>query len=54
MWCYVRMLKAKWTDKIRNKNVLEQTDKGKSFWSKPSRRTAKLAVHKLRYHALVN
>lgn len=54
MWCYRRMMKIKWTDMIRNEEVLTMVGEQKSLWKTLVRRRDRLVGHVLRHPSLVS
>ncbi|KDR23911.1 hypothetical protein L798_10261, partial [Zootermopsis nevadensis] len=49
MWCYRRMLRIKWTDKVRNELVLDRIGEGRSLWKNLTRRRDRMVGHILRH-----
>jgi hypothetical protein len=53
MWCYRRMKKIRWTDRITNEEVLERISKRKSMWKSIQKRRNELIGPILRYDGLL-
>lgn len=53
MWCYRRMLKIKWTDKIKNEEVLSQIAEERNLWKTIQKRRDRFVGHLLRHDSLV-
>ena len=45
MWCYRRMLKIRWVDKVTNEEVLRQIDEERSVWKNIVKRRGRLIGH---------
>lgn len=54
MWCYRRMMKIRWSDKVRNEDVLERVGEERSIWKTIVRRRTRLVGHILRHPGIVN
>ena len=54
MWCYRRMLKVRWVDKVLNEEVLRRVDEKRSLWRHLTKRRDRLVGHILRHEGLVN
>lgn len=53
MWCYRRMKKIRWTDRITNEEVLEGVSEKKSIWKNIQKRRNELIGHILRHDGLL-
>ena len=53
MWCYRRMLKIRWVDKITNEEVLRRVGEKISLWQHLTKRRDRLVGHILRHDGLV-
>lgn len=53
MWCYRRMQKISWTDRITNEEVLEKVSERKSMWKSIQKRRNELIGHILRHDGLL-
>jgi|AKYZ01.1.fsa_nt_gi Reverse transcriptase (RNA-dependent DNA polymerase). len=53
MWCYRRMLKIGWTDRVRNEEVLARMGCGMCLWRSIVRRRTELIGHTLRHESLL-
>lgn len=54
MWCYRRMLKIRWTDMVRNEEVLTRIGEEKCLWNTLTRRRNRMVGHILRHPSLVS
>ena len=54
MWCYRRMLKIRWVDRITNEEVLRRMDENRTLWKTLTRRRDRLVGHVLRHQGLTN
>ncbi|VVC27478.1 Hypothetical protein CINCED_3A011221 [Cinara cedri] len=52
MWCYRKMLRIKWIDRITNEAVLNRTKEKKILWHTIKVRRAKMIGHLLRHESL--
>ena len=53
MWCYRRMLKVRWVDRITNEEVLYRVGEKRSLWRNLTKRRDRLIGHILRHEGLV-
>ena len=53
MWCYRRILGIKWTDKVRNKDVLVRIGERMCLWNSLKRRRDKLIGHNVRHPGIL-
>lgn len=53
MWCYRRMLKIRWVDKVTNEEVLKRIGEKRSLWRILTKRRDRLVGHILRHEGLV-
>ena len=53
MWCYRRMLKISWMDKVTNVEVLERIADGRLLWSNIVRRRNEWIGHIMRHEGLL-
>ena len=53
MWCYRRMEKIRWTDRMTNEEVLERVSEKKSIWKSIQKRRNELIGHILRHDGLL-
>ncbi len=53
MWCYRRMLKIKWTEKVRNKEVLERMGVEQDIWKMIVKRRVRMIGHNLRHPGIL-
>ena len=53
MWCYRRMLKISWVDKVTNEEVLKRVEEERSLWGTLKRRRDKMIGHILRHEGIV-
>ena len=54
MWCYRRMLKIRWVDRITNEEVLNRIGEKRNLWHNLTRRRDRLVGHVLRHQGLTN
>lgn len=54
MWCYRRMLKIKWVDRVTNEEVLNRIGEKRSLWNTLTKRRDRLIGHTLRHQGPVN
>lgn len=54
LWCYRRMLKIKWTDRISNLEVLERINEGRTLMKTIQKRRSTLIGHILRHEGLLH
>jgi len=54
MWCYRRMLKVKWTDRVTNDEVLTRMGAQRCLWNMLTNRRDRLVGHILRHESLTN
>ena len=54
MWCYRRMLKMRWTDKVRNEEVLRRIGEERTMWKTLIRRRDRMIGHLLRHEGLTS
>jgi hypothetical protein len=52
-WCWRRMLKIKWMDKIRNDEVYRRIDEEWTLWNNIGKRRTRWIVHTLRHNGFV-
>ena len=53
MWCYSRMMKIPWIDKVSNREVLERVKEKRSIWGIVKGRRDRMVGHILRHDGLV-
>ena len=53
MWCYRRMMKIKWVDRITNEEVLERTGERKTLWKSEEKKSSDDGAHKQNQKKLV-
>ena len=54
IWCYRRMLKIRWVDRVTNEEVLDRIGEKRMFWHMLTKRRDRLVGHILRHQGLVN
>lgn len=54
MWCYRRMLKIRWVDKVTNVEVLNRIGEKRCLWKTLTKRRDRLIGHVLRHEGLVS
>ena len=54
MWCYRRMLKIRWVDRITNEEVLNRIGEERTLWHNLTKRRDRLVGHILRHAGIVN
>ena len=54
MWCYRRMLKIRWVDRVTNEEVLNRIGEERSLWRNLTKRRDRMIGHYLRHPGLVN
>ncbi|XP_049833909.1 uncharacterized protein LOC126278101 [Schistocerca gregaria] len=54
MWCYRRMLKIRWTDKVRNEEVLRRIGEERNMWKTLIRRRDRMIGHLLRNEGMTS
>jgi hypothetical protein len=52
-WCWRRLLKIKWTDKIRNEEVYRGIEEERTLWNNIEKRRSRWNGHTLRRNGLV-
>ena len=52
-WCWRRMLKIKWTDKIRNEEVYRRVEEKRTLWNTIEKRRTRWIGHTLRHNGFV-
>jgi hypothetical protein len=52
-WCWRRMFKIKWTDKIRNELVYRRIDQEQTLWNNIQKRRTRWIGHTLRHNGFV-
>lgn len=53
MWCYKRMEKISWTDRVINEKVLERVSERKSIWKNIHKIRNELIGHTLKHEGLL-
>jgi hypothetical protein len=53
MWCYRRMLKIPWVDRVSNKEVLKRAQEKRVLWNNIVQRRDRLIGHLLRHEGLL-
>ncbi|CAI6343800.1 unnamed protein product [Macrosiphum euphorbiae] len=53
MWCYRKMLKIPWTEKVTNKEVLDKIKEQRQIWKSIQSRRGKMIGHILRHESLL-
>ena len=54
MWCYRRMLKVRWVDRVTNVEILNRIGEKRALWHNLTKRRDRLIGHILRHSGLVN
>ena len=54
IWCYRRMLKIRWVDRVTNEEVLNRIGEKRNFWHILTKRRDRLVGHILRHEGIVN
>lgn len=54
MWCYRRMLKIRWTDKVTNEEVLRRIGEERNIWVTLTRRRDRMVGHVLRHQGITS
>jgi hypothetical protein len=52
-WCWRRLLKIKWTDKIRNEEVYRRIEEERTLWNNIEKKRTRWIGHTLRHNGLV-
>ena len=52
-WCYRKILKIKWVDRVKNEKVLEVVGEERSLWKKIVKRRDELVGHVMRHEGLL-
>ena len=52
MWCYRRMLKVRWVDRITNEEILNRIGERRTIWHNLTRRRDRMIGHILRHPGL--
>lgn len=53
MWCYRRMMKIPWIDRVSNREVLERVGEERNIWKTVKKRRNRMVGHLLRHEGLV-
>jgi len=53
MWCYRKMMKISWVDKITNEEVLKQVNEKRTIWKAIQKRRCRMIGHILRHGGLM-
>ncbi|KAF0724219.1 LINE-1 reverse transcriptase [Aphis craccivora] len=53
MWCYRKMLKIPWTEKVTNKEILDKIKEQRQIWKSIQSRRGKMIGHILRHQSLL-
>lgn len=53
MWCYRRIMRIKWVDKVTNEEVLRRIGEGRELWKSIRKRRMELVGHILRHNSIV-